>query len=41
MMNEKNVNRKLNPAQESQDEYEIPEEAGCSMEFSGGCIFSE
>ncbi|MDF1495444.1 hypothetical protein [Caproiciproducens sp. CPB-2] len=45
-MNEKNVNRKLSPAQENnygnpvsrQDEYEIPDEVSCSMEFSNGCI---
>lgn len=37
-MNEKDFNKKLNLANE---EYEIPDEASCSMEFSNGCIFSE
>ena len=46
IMNEKNSNKKLSPAQENnyakpvyrQDEYEIPDEISCSMEFSSGCI---
>jgi len=39
-LNLKNV-RSLGQAEPAENPYSIPNEAGCSAEFSDGCIFAE